>query len=96
MGACGGRDLRNRSRDRHGNPVPDSSHPHTQLGRKEGWNGSYGQAREFGENGQPVRDIDFTDHGRSDHPNPHQHRYLENETGGTPKRGPMEPLEVPE
>lgn len=30
--------------------------------------------------------IDFTDHGRCDHINPHQHLWIENETGGTPKR----------
>lgn len=34
-----------------------------------------------------MRDIDFTDHGRPDkHPNPHQHRYKENPTGGSRSR----------
>jgi len=79
-------------RDKHGNPVPDSSAPHTQLGTKKGRNGEYTQAREFDASGKPVRDIDFTNHGRADHPNPHQHKYTPNGTGGTPKRGPTEPL----
>ncbi|MEJ2046412.1 MAG: hypothetical protein P8X74_23725 [Reinekea sp.] len=74
-------------RDKHGNPIPDSDAPHTQLGTKKGRNGDYTQAREFDGNGKPVRDIDFTDHGRpQNHPNPHQHRYVPNETGGTLKR----------
>ncbi|MEV4387605.1 polymorphic toxin-type HINT domain-containing protein [Micromonospora sp. NPDC049580] len=80
-------------RDQHGNPIPDSEYPHTQLGRKEGRKGSYPQAREFDENGRPVRDIDFTDHGRPNvpgHTNPHEHIWLENETGGTLKRGPAQ------
>ena len=74
-------------RDKHGNPVPDTSAPHTQLGTKKGRNGDYTQAREFDANGKPVRDIDFTDHGRpQNHPNPHQHRYVPNETGGSLRR----------
>jgi hypothetical protein len=74
-------------RDKHGNPVPDTNAPHTQLGTKRGRNGDYTQAREFDGNGKPVRDIDFTDHGRpQNHPNPHQHRYVPNETGGTLRR----------
>ncbi len=73
-------------RDKHGNPVPDTNLPHTQLGTKKGRKGNYTQAREFDANGKPVRDIDFTDHGRPEnHPNPHQHRYVPNETGGTPR-----------
>ncbi len=73
-----------------GEPVVDAEatgRAHTQLGTKEGRNGSYTQGREFNENGQPVRDIDFTDHGRpQNHPNPHQHEYKENTTGGTRQR----------
>ncbi|NJK63930.1 MAG: hypothetical protein HC921_15710 [Synechococcaceae cyanobacterium SM2_3_1] len=80
-------------RDMHGNPIPESNAPHTQLGTKSGRKGKYSQAREFDANGNPVRDIDFTNHGRPEHPNPHQHRYLPNETGGTPRRGPTEPLQ---
>ncbi len=82
-------------RDKHGNPVPETNAPHTQLGTKQGRNGKYPQAREFDANGKPVRDIDFTSHGRAEHPNPHQHRYIPNETGGTPKRGSTEPLQYP-
>ena len=86
-------------RDKHGNNIPDTNVPHTQLGTKKGRNGDYTQAREWGydSNGKlvPKRDIDFTDHGRpSNHPNPHQHRYIENPTGGTMKRSKKpEPLE---
>jgi hypothetical protein len=79
-------------KDRDGNPIPESNRPHTQLGKKKGRKGEYTQGREFGEDGKPVKDIDFTDHGRSDHPNPHQHRHTPNPTGGTPQHGPTEPL----
>jgi RHS repeat-associated protein len=74
-------------RDKHGNPIPETNAPHTQLGTKTGRKGTYPQAREFDANGKPVRDIDFTDHGRpQNHPNPHQHRYVPNDTGGTLRR----------
>ena len=74
-------------RDKDGRPQPHTDRPHSQLGRREGRNGEYDQAREFGENGEVKRDIDFTDHGRPDtHPNPHQHRTEPNPTGGTPRR----------
>ena len=44
-------------------------------GQRQGSKGPYKQAREFDENGNPVRDIDHTDHGRpGQHPNPHQHK----------------------
>lgn len=80
-------------RDPNGVPIPDSRYPHTQLGTRAGRNGSHPQAREFGYDGQPVRDIDWTDHGRPAlHDNPHQHVYLPNPSGGTPQRGPAEPL----
>ena len=82
-------------RDKHGNPVPDSgaSGPHTQIGTKPGSKGDYTQAREFDVNGKPVKDIDFTDHGRPNlHPNPHQHPYVPGQTGGSPQRGRAEPL----
>ena len=72
---------------------PEAGGAYTQLGQKEGRSGKYDQAREFDANGKPVRDIDFTDHGRpANHPNPHQHRYLPNPSGGTPQRGPTEPM----
>jgi len=76
--------------ERSGNPVPDSEYPHTQLGKKTSskTGEEYTQAREFGQGGQRIKDIHFTDHGRKDHPNPHQRRY-DSETG---KRGPKEPL----
>jgi RHS repeat-associated protein len=74
-------------------PVPDTDVPHTQLGTKKGSKGAYPQAREFDAYGKPVRDIDFTDHGRpQDHTNPHQHLYEPNPTGGTPQRGDPKPL----
>lgn len=70
--------------DEHGVKVPDTTDPHTQLGQRDGEKGKYPQAREFDENGQPVRDIDFTDHGRPhNHPIPHQHQWKDNPTGGT-------------
>jgi uncharacterized Zn-binding protein involved in type VI secretion len=84
-------------RDKHGNPVPSSKYPHTQLGTKNGRNGDYTQAREWqNKNGKlvPKRDIDFTDHGRpGSHSNPHQHDWVRNQTGGTPRRTPGKPLE---
>ncbi len=80
----------------HKTPVPDTNKPHTQLGTKHSSRGySYTQAREWGENGQLIRDIDFTDHLRpGKHPNPHQHRWEPNSTGGTMKRSKLaEPLD---
>jgi len=82
-------------RDEHGNPLPepDAVGAHTQLGVRSGRNGPYTQAREFGADNKPVKDVDFTDHGRPDiHENPHQHTYEPNPTGGTAQRGPTEPL----
>jgi len=79
-----------------GEPIPDpeaKGSAHTQLGQTEGRKGKYDQAREFDAQGKPVRDIDFTDHGRPKlHTNPHQHEYIENSTGGTRQRGPGKPL----
>lgn len=82
-------------RDKNGNPAPDpeAEGAHTQLGQTQGRKGKYDQGREFDADGKPVRDIDFTDHGRpGQHTNPHQHDYVPNETGGTPRRGPPMPL----
>lgn len=79
-------------------PDPDAKGvPHTQIGTEQGRHGPYPQAREFGANGKPVRDIDFTDHWRpQNHPFPHQHRYLENPTGGTMMREKIgRPVEQP-
>jgi len=43
-----------------------------------------------------IKDIDFTDHGRPTfHPNPHQHTYVPNPTGGTMQRNPIaEPIKI--
>jgi hypothetical protein len=79
--------------EKHKRPVPETDAPHTELGTKDGSKGRYPQAREFDEKGNPVRDIDFTDHGRPEqHPNPHQHLPQPNPSGGTPQRGPPEPV----
>jgi uncharacterized protein RhaS with RHS repeats len=87
-------------RSEGGEPMadPEAEGAYTQLGRKEGRNGSYPQAREFDKDGKPVRDIDFTDHGRpGNHTNPHQHPYRDNPTGGTRQRSRnAEPLPKPE
>jgi RHS repeat-associated protein len=79
--------------DENGVPVPEVDVPHTELGKAQGSKGKYPQAREFGKDGEPIRDIDFTDHGRPlDHTNPHQHKRGDNPTGGTRTRGDAEPL----
>ncbi|WP_307666588.1 RHS repeat-associated core domain-containing protein [Streptomyces sp. V2I9] len=83
---------------RTGEPAPDpaaAGYPHTQLGVKGSRrNPPYAQAREFDADGKPVRDVDFTDHGRpQNHDNPHQHPWNENATGGTRSRGGAEPLD---
>ncbi len=81
-------------RTEHGVIIPDSPHPHTQLGirnSKSKPGTTYPQARELDENGKPVRDIDFTDHGRpQNHPNPHQHEW-NSKTGARDKKA--KPLE---
>lgn len=70
-----------------GEPMPDSPSPHCQLGKRKNSKGAYPQARVFDYDGKPLKDIDFTDHGRPfDHPFPHQHRYKQNKTGGTLER----------
>lgn len=79
-------------RDRSGLPVRDpeaqDAGPHSQIGKRAGRNGDYKQVREFDKDGNPVKDIDFTDHGRpSTHPhNPHEHVYKPSKTGGTLQR----------
>lgn len=79
--------------DEHGIPIPEADVPHTELGTGSGRKGKYAQAREFDAHGLPVKDIDFTDHGRpQDHPCPHQHRREENPSGGTRTREGAEPL----
>jgi hypothetical protein len=88
-------------RTRDGEHKPDVNAPHSQIATKEGSKADYTQAKEwdYDENGElvPKRQIDFTDHGRpQNHPSPHQHKYKENETGGSLKRDKnAEPLEEP-
>ena len=87
-------------RDKNGQPLPDVSAPHTQIGTKSGRRETYTQAREWvnDEGGNLVvnRDIDFTDHGRpSTHHKPHQHDYIDNVTGGTRQRLGERALELP-
>jgi len=84
---------------RTGKALPDPEGqgvPHTQLGEKVGSNGqAYPQRRTFDEHGNPVEDVDHTDHGRpQNHPNPHRHRHHPNPSG-SPQRGPAEPVEEP-
>lgn len=77
-----------------GNAIPETDSAHTQLGRRTSKQRGerYPQAREFDSNGKPVRDVDFTDHGRpEEHTNPHEHNY-DPKTG---KRGPNKPLDPP-
>lgn len=78
--------------------LPESMHPHTRLAMKEGRTSTYPQAMEFTYGGKPTKRIDFTDHGRpSNHPNPHQHRYKENSSGGTLEiDDKIEPLTIDE
>ncbi len=77
--------------DKYGNIIPDKDIPHTQLGMRIGRRKTYMQAREWGYDEQgkliPKRLIDFTDYGRNDHTNPHQHTYEPNSTGGTWRHG---------
>ncbi|MCG8424204.1 MAG: hypothetical protein MJE77_40445, partial [Proteobacteria bacterium] len=76
----------------NGELAPSSPHPHTQLGWREGRRGGYPQTREFGADGKPVKQVDWTDHGRpAQHTDPHVHDYLPNLTGGTPQLGPARP-----
>jgi len=72
----------------NGEPLPSSMDPHTQIGWREGRRGSYPQPREFGPNGQPIKQVDWTTHGRPRHTDPHVHDYLPNPTGGSPQPGP--------
>ena len=76
----------------HGELAPSSAFPHTQIGWKEGRRDSYVQTREFGADGVPVKQIDWTDHGRPrQHTDPHVHDYIPNPTGGTFQHGEARP-----
>ena len=57
----------------NGAPKPSSNTPHTRLGTGGGGKPGYTQAIEFGENGVPLKAIDFS--GHHNHPNPHQHLF---------------------
>jgi len=79
-------------RGTNGELAPSSLDPHTQIGWRAGRNGGYVQTREFGPNGQPVKQVDWTDHGRPQmHTDPHVHDYVPNPTGGTPQHGAARP-----
>lgn len=81
--------------EQDGVKIPSSQYPHTQLGYREGSKGGYRQTRTWSENGQLIKDIDWTDHSRpQNHPNPHEHIWLPNPTGGSAQRGPTKPLEL--
>ncbi|MDN3505430.1 MAG: RHS repeat-associated core domain-containing protein [Rhabdochlamydiaceae bacterium] len=76
-------------KDEHGEAIPDTDAPHTQLGKRQSKRTGevYTQCREFDETGKKIRDIDFTDHGLpKNHSNPHQHKWEPNSTGGSLKR----------
>jgi TPR repeat protein len=78
-----------------GRPTPDPEFKgtkHTQLGMRDGRKSSYAKAREFGKDNIVKKEIEFTDHGRKGHANPHQHKYEPNKTGGTARRLDAEPL----
>lgn len=76
----------------HGQLSPSSADPHTQIGWHEGRRGGYIQTREFGPDGKPVKQVDWTDHGRpARHTNPHVHDYVPNPTGGTMQHGKSRP-----
>src|SRR5262249_18190294 len=82
-------------REANGKAIPDpeaEGAAHSQLGtrtsKSQAGNPKYKEAMEFDANGKPVRQIQFTNHGRKTHPNPHQHKF-DPKTG---KRGKAEPL----
>ena len=83
-------------RGSHGEHLPESDFPHTQLGTQSGRRGSYPQTKEWGAkcdrgyDGNTPKDVkDWTNHGRGrDHPDPHRHPYNP-ETG---KKGSAEPI----
>jgi RHS repeat-associated protein len=87
-------------RDANGRPVTDAEATgaaHTQLGTRQSRSKpgtSYPQSREFDKDGKPVKDIDHTDHGRSDHTDPHQHPYDPN-TGQRLPQEPVKPVPPP-
>ena len=80
---------------KHGEPMPSSDSPHTQIGWKKGKKGDYIKTREWGWNGKPSKTTDWTDHGYPlEHTNPHDHPFLKNSTGGTYERGDPQPFKI--
>jgi RHS repeat-associated protein len=81
-----------RTPEGHFIPDPGAQGAHTQLGTATGRKvGDYTQGVEFGPDGRPIKRVDHTDHGRRDHPNPHEHDITD--TPATPgKTGPAKPL----
>lgn len=81
-----------------GKAIPDEEAKgteHTQLGSKKSRSTgeTYSQRRTFDKDGNPTKDVDFTDHGRpQQHTNPHQHKHTPNPSG-SPQRGSAEPLD---
>lgn len=84
-----------------GAPQPDpeaEGTAHSQLGTRNNSKSQPGKtfpnAQEFDDEGKPVREINFTDHGMpNEHPNPHQHvRGPEKNPGAGRPKGPPTPL----
>jgi len=72
-----------------GEPASLSQYPHTQVGTRTGSRvGQYHQSRRFDEGGRVENRIDWTDHGRAGHADPHVHDAIPNPSGGTPRIGP--------
>ena len=81
-------------------PLPDPAAggaPHTTLGGRMGSDGTYyrqsatfpGQSwPQANGNDVPWSRVDWHDHGRTDHPNPHQHPFKWNRGGGWEEGGP--------
>jgi hypothetical protein len=68
--------------------IAESEYSHIELGWQVSTTGTaYPQAREWDDDGNMVRDIDFTDHNRPKlHPNPHYHLWEPNQMVGSRKR----------
>jgi hypothetical protein len=74
-----------------GNYLPDPAaegSEHTTLGNKQGRRGPYTQGATFDNKGKFRGRTDVTNHGRSDHPNPHYHT----ETGQNSANSPPQPI----
>jgi len=80
-------------RTKHGDSIPDSDSPHTQLGRRTDDGHTYNQGREWvlrpdGRGITADHDWDFTDHGDPEnHTNPHKHKLEPNNPQKAPKGG---------